>query len=321
MTLPDSTTLIVLLSGLCAFVSVLAVGLQLLSRDQLNERLKMVAERRRELSARQKEVLQAKGSRFQLQRHIGLMKSVLDRLRLQNLLENKELRAKLAQAGWRRPSAVVAFVFARVALPLVLLGLTLLYFSANPYFAAWPWQQRFLAAFVGAIVGAGLPGVMLKNTIQKRQFALSRAFPDALDLMVICVEAGLSIEGAFQKVVEEMAASAPILAEEIALTGAELAFLSDRRQAYENLTDRTGLSSIKSLCTALVQSERYGTPVSVALRVLSHENREARMSAAEKKAAALPAKLTVPMILFFLPVLFMVIIGPAMIRVMTIMGK
>jgi len=273
MTLPDSTTLIVLLSGLCAFVSVLAVGLQLLSRDQLNERLKMVAERRRELSARQKEVLQAKGSRFQLQRHIGLMKSVLDRLRLQNLLENKELRAKLAQAGWRRPSAVVAFVFARVALPLVLLGLTLLYFSANPYFAAWPWQQRFLAAFVGAIVGAGLPGVMLKNTIQKRQFALSRAFPDALDLMVICVEAGLSIEGAFQKVVEEMAASAPILAEEIALTGAELAFLSDRRQAYENLTDRTagfgglaGAVSRKPRSPHVGGGEKGGSPAGQANR-------------------------------------------------------
>lgn len=321
MSLPDTTTLIILLSGLCAFVSVLAIGLQLLQRDQLNDRLKMVAERRRELSARQREALAGKGSRFQLQRHVGLMKSVLDRLRMQTQLENKELRAQLAQAGWRRPSAVVAFVFAKVVLPLALLGLGLLYFSAHPYFSTWPWQQRVGVALVAGLFGSALPGLMLKNTIQKRQQSLTRAFPDALDLMVICVEAGLSIEGAFQRVVEEMAASAPVLAEEIALTGAELAFLSDRRQAYENLTERTGLPAIKSLCTALMQSERYGTPVSVALRVLSHENREARMSAAEKKAAALPAKLTVPMIIFFLPVLFMVIIGPAAIRVMEIMGK
>jgi len=319
--MPNITTMIIMLSALGAFVSVLAVGLQLLQRDQLNERLKMVAERRRELSARQREALQGKGSRFQLQRHIGLMKSVLGRLRLQNMLEDKEFRAKLAQAGWRRPSAAVAFTFARAALPLVMLGLTFLYLSANPIFSAWPATLRLGASLAGGLFGSMLPNILLTNTIGKRQFAMGRAFPDALDLMVICVEAGLSVEGAFQKVVEEMAESAPVLAEEIALTSAELAFLSDRRTAYTNLSERTGLPAIKSLCTALVQSERYGTPVSVALRVLSHENREARMSAAEKKAAALPAKLTVPMILFFLPVLFMVIIGPAVIRVTEIMGK
>jgi tight adherence protein C len=161
---------------------------------------------------------------------------------------------------------------------------------------------------------------MLTNTITKRQQALSRSFPDALDLMVICVEAGVSIEAAFQRVTEEMVESTPVIAEEIALTSAELAFLGDRRQAYENLAERTGLPAIKSLCTALLQSERYGTPVSVALRVLAQENREARMAAAEKKAAALPAKLTVPMIIFFLPVLFMVIIGPAAIQVSRILG-
>ena len=316
MTLPGTTTLIVMLSGLCAFVSVLSVGLQLLSRDQLNERLKMVAERRRELSARRKEALEPKGSRFQLKRHVGLMKSVLNRLKMQNLLESKELRGKLAQAGWRKPSAAVMFLFAKVAMPLALLSFSMLYLSANPLFAHWTWQQRLLAALAGSLSSAYLPAVMLKNSILKRQKALTRAFPDALDLMVICVEAGLSVEGAFQKVVEEMAASAPVLAEEIALTSAELAFLSDRRAAYDNLTERTGLPAIKSLCTALVQSERYGTPVSVALRVLSHENREARMAAAEKKAAALPAKLTVPMIVFFLPVLFLVIIGPAVISLM-----
>lgn len=315
----DLSTMIILLAGLGAFVSVLAVGLQLLQRDQLNDRMKAVAERRRELSTRQREALQNKGSRFQLTRHVGLMKSLLGRLRLQTMLDDKDLRAKLAQAGWRRPSAAVGFVFARIAGPLIFAVVALLYVSSNPAFSQWPVATKAMVCLGCATFGAYLPNVMLSNTITKRQFALSRAFPDALDLMVICVESGLSIEGTFQKVVEELAPSAPILAEEIALTSAELAFLGDRRSAYENLTDRTGLPAIKSLCTALLQSERYGTPVSVALRVLSHENRETRMSAAEKKAASLPAKLTVPMIIFFLPVLFMVIIGPAAIRVSQIM--
>ncbi len=166
---------------------------------------------------------------------------------------------------------------------------------------------------------AYLPSLLLSNAIQKRQKILRRAFPDTLDLMVICVESGLSIEATFQRVTEEIVESAPPLAEEIALTSAELAFLGDRRLAYDNLAERTGLPGFKSLCTTLLQSERYGTPLAVALRVLSQENRETRMAAAEKKAAMLPAKLTVPMIVFFLPVLFMIIIGPAAIQVSRLM--
>jgi len=319
MTLPDLPTIVVILAGVGAFVSVLAVGLPLLQRDQFNTRLKAVAERRRELSARQREALQGKaGSRFQVKRHVGLMKAVLGRLKLQTMIDDRELRARLAQAGWRRQSSAVTFIFARIAVPVVLLLLALLYMS-NPAFAAWKLGSK-LAIYGGTtLFGAYLPSLMLTNAITKRKKLLSRAFPDALDLMVICVEAGLSIESAFLKVTEEMAESAPVIAEEIALASAELAFLSDRRQAYDNLAERTGLASIKSLCTALVQSERYGTPVSLALRVLSQENREARMSAAEKKAASLPAKLTVPMIVFFLPVLFIVIIGPAAIKVSHLM--
>ena len=173
---------------------------------------------------------------------------------------------------------------------------------------------------VGAMtVGAYLPKIMLANAIQKRQFAVARAFPDALDLMVICVDAGLSVESSLGRVVEELGMTAPELAEEFALTSAELAFLGDRRHAWENLAERTGLPQVKSLSTTLLQSEKYGTPVSQALKVLGQENRETRMSNAEKKAAALPAKLTVPMIVFFLPVLFMVIAGPAAIQVSGIM--
>ncbi|HLN25754.1 MAG TPA: type II secretion system F family protein [Patescibacteria group bacterium] len=315
----DLGTLIVILAALAAFVSVMAAAMPFIQRgDNLASRLKAVADRRKQLSDKQRQALQAKSARFQPKRHVGLMRMVLGRLKLQNMLEDRDLKAKLAQAGWRRQSAAVVFVFGRIALPIVMLVLTLLYLS-SPGFATWQTSSKMLACLGAAVFGAYLPALMLSNTITKRQKALERSFPDALDLMVICVEAGVSIEAAFQRVTEEMADSAPIIAEEIALTSAELAFLGDRRQAYENLAERTGLAAIKSLATSLMQSERYGTPVSVALRVLSQENREARMSAAEKKAASLPAKLTVPMIVFFLPVLFMVIIGPAAIQVSRVM--
>jgi tight adherence protein C len=246
------------------------------------------------------------------------MRSVLNRLNLQSLLEDKVLRTKLAQAGWRRSSAAVVFVFARVAVPIGVTGMMLLYFS-SPGFSDWAFQLKLMYSVLAGVCLAYLPHLLLANAIQKRQKILRRAFPDALDLMVICVESGLSLEATFQRVTEEIVESAPALAEEIALTSAELAFLGDRRLAYGNLADRTGLAGFKSLCTVLLQSERYGTPLAVALRVLSQENREARMAVAEKKAAMLPAKLTVPMIIFFLPVLFMIIIGPAAIQVSHLM--
>ena len=319
MTLPDIPTLVIGLAAIGAFISVIAVGLPLLQRDNLASRLKLVAERRQELSARQQETLQARSNRFQATRHVGVMKAVLDRLKLQNLLEDEKLKNRLAQAGWRRQGAAVVFIFSRIALPIVMLVLSLIYLSA-PGFATWQTSSKLIVCLLAATFGGYLPNLLLANAIAKRQQILARAFPDALDLMVICVEAGTSIEAAFQKVTEEMAESAPVIAEEIGLASAELAFLGDRRQAYENLAERTGLPAVKSLATALMQTERYGTPVSVALRVLSQENREARMAAAEKKAASLPAKLTVPMIIFVLPVLFMVIIGPAVIRVSRIMN-
>jgi len=165
--------------------------------------------------------------------------------------------------------------------------------------------------------GMHLPWLFLKNRITKRQLSIKRAFPDALDLLLICVESGMSIEAAFRRVSEEIGSQSIPLAEELTLTTAELSYLQDRRQAYENLAKRTDLEGVKSVCVALQQAERYGTPLSQTLRVMAQENRDMRMSEAEKKAAALPPKLTVPMILFFLPVLFVVILGPAAIRVMS----
>src|SRR6202008_4539935 len=167
-----------------------------------------------------------------------------------------------------------------------------------------------------AYFGVYSPNLFLKNKIARRQLSIKRAFPDALDLLLICVESGMSIEAAFRKVSEEVGSQSVALAEEFTLTTAELSYLPDRRQAYENLAKRTDLEGVKSVCVALQQAERYGTPLGQTLRVLAQENRDMRMTEAEKKAAALPPKLTVPMILFFLPVLFVVILGPAAIRVM-----
>jgi tight adherence protein C len=309
-------SLIIMVAAVAAFASVVAVMMPLLSREQLASRLKAVAARRQELSARQRSELQSR-KRLQPRRRVALMRAVVDRLKLQDMLEAKALKARLAQAGWRRPSAAVTYIFSRVALPVLLLAVGLIY--ATTVFARDPFFTRAAIVLGAVAVGTYLPSILLANAIQKRQAVLALAFPDALDLMVICVDAGLSVETALLRVTEEMGANAPEMAEEMGLTAAELAFLGDRRHAWDNLAERTGLPQVKSLATALVQSEKYGTPVSQALKVLGQENREARMAAAEKKAASLPAKLTVPMIIFFLPVLFLVIAGPAAIQVSGLM--
>ncbi len=312
------TTLIMIMAALAAAASVLAVALPLVARDRRASRIKALSSRRRELSERQRAELEpARGSARRRgqrpQRRVALMRAVIDRLKLQDLLEAKALKAQLAQAGWRGQAAPLTFIFARVALPVILLAFGLIY--ATTLFDEQPLMVRAMILAVAMGAGGLLPNIWLTNAVQKRQKALSRAFPDALDLVVICVDAGLSVEMALGRVTDELMLSAPEMAEEIGLTAAELAFLSDRRQAWENFAERSGLPQVKSLATAMVQSEKYGTPVAQALKVISQENRESRMAAAEKKAATLPAKLTVPMIVFFLPVLFVIIAGPAAIQV------
>jgi tight adherence protein C len=297
-----------------AFLSILAVGLPLVQRDTFSSRLKAVNRRREELQAQQRAKLaERRGPRRQQPRH-GWMKLVVDRLNLQRMVDSPELRNRLSQAGWRGRGPAYTFVFLRIALPLVfgIVAAVIVFSSAKMEFAV---ALKVLICGGAAFVGFLIPGILLTNTIKKRQTELLKGFPDSLDLITICVEAGLSMEGAFARVTEEIAESSPVLAEEFGLTTAELAFLGDRRQALENFASRTGQESIKALVTSLIQSEKYGTPLGVALRVLSRENREARMSRAEKKAGGLPAALTVPMILFFLPVLFLVLVGPAAIQV------
>ena len=309
---------IIAASALAAFASVLAVGLPFLRGDRFESRLKSVTERRKELASRRKESYQTR-NKLQLGNSSKWKELAIRRFNLQNLLEAKTLKIQLAKAGRRGQRAVVNFLFTRISMPIGLLIGSLIY--ASLFLSDRPFAMRMLVVVGGTAIGNYLPQILLSNQIKKRQQKLQRAYPDALDLIVICVESGMSIEAAFSKVTEQMMDSAPEIGEEFGLTTAELAFLNDRRQALENLAERTGLPAFKSLSTTLQQSEKYGTPVAVGLRVLGKESRDSRMAAAEKKAAALPPKLTVPMILFFLPVLFIVIAGPAVIQVMAIWKK
>ncbi len=246
---------------------------------------------------------------------INLMRRTVEKFRMQDLVENTELRMSLARGGFRGRKAPVIFLFFRIVMPF-LLGIGCVGYFAFIYAGQFDSTRHSIIGVVVMLVGYALPNVYLKNVTQKRLVKMGRAFPDALDLTVICVEAGMSVEKAFHKVSEEISPQGPELGGEIALTNAELSYLGDRSLAYENFARRTGMPQVKALTSALIQAERYGTPVASALRVLSEESRGDRMSIAERKAAALPAKLTVPMIVFFLPVLFIVIIGPAAIQVM-----
>ena len=218
-------------------------------------------------------------------------------------------------AGFRGQNPLTRFLFFRLVLPFVGFALALVYLFV---LGGLPDQPPFIKLFVCVVVAYGgfyAPVLYVSNRATKRKKSIQRAWPDALDLMLICVESGMSVEAAFRKVADEIGAQSVELAEEFVLTNAELSFLQERKQAYDNLASRTGLESVRSVAQALIQAERYGTPVAHALRVLANESRDMRMNEAEKKAAALPPKLTVPMILFFLPVLFAVILGPAGIQV------
>ena len=221
------------------------------------------------------------------------------------------------QAGYRGQAPYVTYLFFRMVTPVLLALLTGFYL-----FIVIDLHQPVLVkiglCIAAAYSGMHLPLVILKNKIQRRQLSIRRAFPDSLDLLLICVESGMSIETAFKKVSDEVGSQSVALAEELMLTTAELSYLPDRRQAYDNLAQRTDLEGVKSVCMALQQAERYGTPLAHMLRVMAQENRDMRMAEAEKKAAGLPPKLTVPMILFFLPVLLIVILGPSAIKVMAL---
>lgn len=312
----DPVLLVTALAFIAAFASVMALTLPFLARDRRARRLEALKTRREEMrQATQAELDRQRLEARRPKRHVTLMRRVLERLRLGHLLSSQPLKARLAAAGWRAPQAITVYLFLRILSPFALAGLGVL-FAGTLQETAPMTEVLIVGAFVA--FGVVLPPLLVKNAADKRRQEITLYFPDALDLLVICTEAGLSIDAAFARVTEEIAETSPVLAEELGITAAEQAFLGDRRRAYMNLADRTGAPAARALATALVQAEKYGTPVSQALKVLSRENREERLSRAERKAAALPAQLTVPMIVFFLPVLVAVIIGPAIIQVMRV---
>ena len=312
--LHDPRFMAMLFAAVAAFATVLTLAMPLLAGDNLEKRMKTVAIEREKIRQRERERL-ARGEKVALRTSPKqYMKTVVERFNLAKWVGQEEARMLLVQAGHRGQGPYVAFLFFRMVTPIVALAVTALYVFFGEL--DQPPMIKMLMCLAAAFAGMQAPKFFIKNQIQRRQVSIKRAFPDALDLLLICVESGMSIEAAFRRVSGEIGSQSVPLAEELTLTTAELSYLQERRQAYENLAKRTNLDGVKSVCMALQQAERYGTPLGTALRVMAQENRDMRMSEAEKKAAALPPKLTVPMILFFLPVLFVVILGPAAIRVM-----
>lgn len=314
----NSDLILALSAALSVFGAILVVSWPYLARDHLGLRMAQVATERERIRARERARLNTQKKQPSLRSEPRkLFKGIVDRLNLANQAENGELAQMLRMAGYRGQSPVVTFLAIRALAPLTMLLLTVFYVFVvlrlqHPLFV------KLGIVMAAAWLGYYAPWLYVKNKITKRQEAIRRSWPDALDLLLICVECGMGIESALRKVSEEIGAQCTELAEELSLTTAELSYLQDRRKAYENLADRTGLDGVKAVVTSLIQSEKYGTPLAHSLRVLAQENRDMRMSEAEKKAAALPPKLTVPMILFFLPVLFAIIITPAAIQIASI---
>jgi tight adherence protein C len=313
--LTDPVTLASAFAAIASFATVLTLAAPAFSGDKLTSRLKAVSNRREELRKKSRAALEGEAAKKTIRvRDTSMMKKFVDKLDLQKMLEDPGVVKKLVQAGLRGPKPISVFYFARFSMPIVFgIGAFIYLWFVNDHDLQLPMKiAAIVFAFAAGFYG---PNLYLENLITKRRTSIMRAFPDSLDMMLICVESGMSIELAFARVGEEIGTASAELSEELALTTAELSYLQDRRMAYYNLAERTNHPGVKGVAMALVQAEKYGTPLGSALRVMAKENREMRITEAEKKAAALPAKLTVPMIVFFLPVLFLVILGPAFIKI------
>jgi tight adherence protein C len=311
-------TLTMLFAAVAAAATVLTLTMPFVFVDPLDKRMRAVAIEREKIRQRERERMAQESQKVKLrQSPKQYVQRIVDQFNLSKWVGQEEARLKLIQAGYRGQAPYVTYLFVRMMTPVLCFLFSLIYLFVVLKFDQ-PATIKLGICIAAAYVGMQLPLVLLKNKITRRQLSIKRAFPDTLDLLLICVESGMSIEAAFRKVSNEVGTQSVALAEELTLTTAELSYLPDRRQAYENLAKRTNLDGVKSVCMALQQSERYGTPLATMLRVMAQENRDMRMSEAEKKAAGLPPKLTVPMILFFLPVLFVVILGPAVIKVMAL---
>ncbi|UGV28010.1 type II secretion system F family protein [Rhodopseudomonas boonkerdii] len=312
--LHDTRFMMMLMAAVAVTATAYTLLVPLFASDGLAKRMKAVASERERLRQRERDRIANTGKVSLRQTPKQIVSKVVSDFNLTKWLAQEAALDKLVMAGYRGQAPYVTFLFFRLVTPIAFLILAILYVFVISR------MEQSLPVKIGMCVGAtwfGMqaPMIFLKNAITKRQLSIRRAFPDALDLLLICIESGMSIEVAFRRVSIEIASQSIPLAEEFTLTTAELSYLQDRKVAYENLAKRTGLEGVKSVCLALMQSERYGTPLGQSLRVMAQENRDMRMNEAEKKAAALPPKLTVPMILFFLPVLFVVILGPTGIKV------
>ncbi|WP_421693962.1 type II secretion system F family protein [Aestuariivirga sp.] len=308
----EPRTIITVLIAFLAFASVLGLAATLTERDPLKSRMKAVSKEREKLRVSQRGQIGTVEPRLRSGQQGGAAQQVVDVLHLRRIFEANSSRQLLRQAGLRSQHHLAIYLAARVVSPIALGLLTFFYMST--FFSESLPSLRIAAAAMAMVLGNYIPYLTVKNMVTRRQESIRKAWPDSLDLMLICVEAGMAVEPALQRVSGEIGTVSVALAEELALTVAELSYLQERRKAFENLSNRTGLPQVKSVVMSLIQSERYGTPLGTALRVLAQENREMRMSEIERKAAGLSPKLTVPMMLFFMPVIFFVILAPVVLN-------
>ncbi|RDE06719.1 type II secretion system F family protein [Sphingomonas aracearum] len=300
-----------LLSGVAAFAVLLAIYAVTTVRDPMTKRVKALNDRREQLKAGITASTKRRAKLVTKNETTDRIRSLLLNLKVLQDSQVKVAQLKLMQAGIRSKEWAVAVIFGRLVLPIVFGGLTVFVVYGTDTFVEYSPLKKYGIVAVTFILAYKAPDIFLKNKIQKRSDAIRKGLPDALDLLVICAEAGLTVDAAFHRVARELGRAYPELGDEFTLTAIELGFLSERRQAFENLAMRVDLEAVKGVVTTMIQTEKYGTPLASALRVLSAEFRNERMMRAEEKAARLPAIMTVPLILFILPVLFVVILGPA----------
>ncbi len=305
-----SEDVLAMMAGIAAFVSFLMIWNALLVKDTLPDRIKNLEKRRTKL---RDDLVNQTRQRSHLISRDNFMHSIVKKLQLMKGEKARNISARLAQAGWRSKDSLVTYLFARTILPAIFGALGALYFlGTNPF--DWPPTGGMAAAVASALFGYALPGIMLKNTKSKRYTSMRKSLPDALDLLVICTEAGLNLDSGLDRVCREISNASPELSDELGLTAIELGFLPDRKDAMMNLAQRVDFQAMTTLVNTLLQTEKYGTPLAAALRVLAAEMRNERLMKAEEKAARLPAIMTIPMIIFILPSLFIVLIGPAVLK-------
>ena len=304
--------LIIFMSAITAAFSLAAIWSALLHRDPAVRRARMISSQR---DALRSGVMAPRRKREERQQTMSMMRQTVERLQLMGTTQTKKISKKLARAGWRSKDALIRYLFLKFALPFVFGGAALfVLFGIDLYQLGT--VGNLIGTLVCVIFGAYAPDIVIKNAAQKREDTIRKALPDALDLMVICAEAGLSLDATMSRVADELSQAAPETSDEFSLTSVELGFMPERRKALENMAERCTLSGLRGMTNTLMQSEKYGTPLAQSLRVLSQESRDERMLRAEEKAARLPALLTVPMIVFILPPLFIVLLGPAILDIM-----